>query len=58
MSNFIYVFCEKDRDTLVDLKYKMIKSDDVNHIFIFLNENEKNFSYGNMKYVLTDILTF
>lgn len=58
MSSFIYVFCEKDRDTLVGLKYKMIKSDDANHIFIFLNDDNKNFSYDNMKYVLTDILTF
>lgn len=59
MPSFIYVFGEKDRDRLIELKYEMLKGDERKHTYVFLNRNyRQDFSDMDFKFVLSDTLTF
>lgn len=58
MANFIYVFNEEARDKLLDMQFKMLKSDKNNHIYIFVNDGKGNFSIDDISYVLSNTLTF
>lgn len=56
--NFIYVFRVEDRDKLLALGYRLLKSDDSQGMYIFENLGLVKFSINDMKFVLTDTLTF
>jgi hypothetical protein len=56
--NFIYVFRVEDRDKLLALGYQLLKSDDSQGMYIFENLGLVKFSINDMKFVLTDTLTF
>ena len=58
MANFIYVFGEQERDKLLAMKYEMIKCDKDKHMYIFLNKQRFDFAVGDIKYALSDTLTF
>lgn len=54
---FIYVMDEKDRDTLVNLGYTLIKSNKQETMWVFENKNDKFADVG-VPCVVSDILTF
>lgn len=58
MTNFIYVFDEKGRDTLLAQKYELLKSDEQKHIYVFVNKERQTFAGGDFAYALSDTLTF
>jgi len=58
MPKFIYVFSEEERDKLCSLQYEMLKCDTSKHIYVFLNKERKDFSCNEIKFALSDTLTF
>lgn len=58
MPNFIYVFSEEGRDILLQMKYDLLKSDDIRHVYIFKNKDRMEFACAGIPYSLSDILTF
>lgn len=58
MSEFIYVFSDEGRDVLLSRQYKLLKSDVVKHIYVFLNKGEQNFACDGIPYALSSTLTF
>lgn len=57
---FMYVFDTKARDLLLGQKYKLLKADIENNIFVFDNYSQSNheFAFNNLKYIVSDTLTF
>ena len=65
MNKFGYVMSEEDRDKLLQLGYKLLRSDEVNKVFIFENKQELAFEYGehpleaqNVNFILSSVFTF
>lgn len=58
MNGFVYVFSDKGRDILLDREYELLKSDELNHIYVFVNKDKQNFACDGVPYVLSDTLTF
>ncbi|WP_298652344.1 hypothetical protein [uncultured Eubacterium sp.] len=58
MENFIYVFDENARDQLLSRGCEMLGQNSEKHIFVFLNTGNLNFEYGDIRYVLSNTLTF
>jgi hypothetical protein len=58
MSKFIYVFNENDKNKMLELNYEMVKGDKDKHIYVFLNAEQLNFAIGEIKFALSDVLTF
>ena len=58
MQKFIYVFGEEDRDTLLNSGYALLKQDEANNIFIFLNREEQYFERLRLPHMTSDTLTF
>lgn len=58
MPKFIYVFSELEKDRLLAMKYEMVKCDKDQHIYVFLNKARIDFAVGDIKYALSDTLTF
>lgn len=62
---FLYVMSEADRDLLKSQGYNLLRSDNVNKVFIFENKQEFTFEYGEhpleaqgVNFVLSDMMTF
>lgn len=55
---FIYVFGAEARDALLNAGYTIAKVDKQNNVFVFFNKADANFSVTNVKYVLSNMLTF
>lgn len=49
MEKFLYVFSESARDKLLSANYTLLKSDEQNEIFVFVNKADISFA-------LTDVL--
>lgn len=58
MENFIYVFDENARDQLLSRGFEMLGQNNEKHIFVFLNTGNLNFEDEDIRYVLSDTLTF
>lgn len=58
MSNFLYVFSEKERDKLLALHFNLLKSDESKHMYVFENRSELHFNLGTVDAVPSDTLTF
>lgn len=58
MEKFIYVIGEATRDRLVDMGYCLLKEDRAKHIYVFLNQENQNFSCTDIKFAMSDTLTF
>lgn len=58
MDNFIYVFTESDRDRLLSLGFTILKADESTDIYVFVNNGQQKFTVDDMKFALSDTLTF
>lgn len=58
ITNFIYVFDEDARDKLLDMNYKLLKRDEKNHIYVFVNEDHEVFALDDISHILSDTITF
>lgn len=58
MENFIYVFDENARDQLLSKGCEMLEQNNEKHIFVFLNTGNLKFEDEDIRYVLSDTLTF
>ena len=57
-TNFIYVFDADAKNKLLEMQFMMLKSDDKNNVYIFVNDDNKNFVVEDIPYVISDTLTF
>ena len=59
MSKFIYVFDEKAAKDMKKRGYELLKVDEQNKIWIFINSNPENMEFSS-KYqcVLSDVISF
>ena len=57
-NRFIYVFSQDDRDLLSSLGFVLLKSDDEASIYVFINDERRNFEAYDMRFALSDTLTF
>lgn len=58
MKKFVYVYSADARDKLLAANYTLMKSDERNNIYIFLNEDKLSFSSLDVSYILSDTITF
>ena len=58
MKKFIYVYSAAARDKLLAANYILMKSDERNNIYIFLNEGKLSFAELDVSYILSDTMTF
>lgn len=58
MHKFIYVFSRKDGEKLLSLGYRLMKYDETQDIWIFLNDEHLSFEKGDMSYAMLDTLSF
>lgn len=58
MEKFLYVFSKEDRDLLIADGYTLLKSDDKNDLYVFVNQTNMNFDLIDMTFVRSDVLTF
>lgn len=57
-TNFIYVFDADAKNKLLEMQFMMLKSDDKNNVYIFVNDDNENFVVDDIPYVISDTLTF
>lgn len=58
MEKFLYVFSKDNRDLLIAAGYTLLKSDDKNDLYVFVNQANMTFDIVDMSFVRSDILTF
>ena len=58
MEYFFYVFDEDTRDQVMSRGCEMLGQNAEKHIFVFLNTGNLNFEDEDIRYVLSDTLTF
>jgi len=58
VKKFVYVYSADARDKLLAANYTLMKSDERNNIYIFLNEDKLSFSSLDVSYILSDTITF
>lgn len=58
MNCFIYVFTREARDVLLARGYQLLKSDERNSRYVFVNRLGETFSCEGISYILGDTLTF
>lgn len=57
-TNFIYVFDADAKNKLLEMQFMMLKSDDKNNVYIFVNDDNENFAVDDIPYMISDTLTF
>lgn len=57
-TKFIYVTNDKDKERLFNQGFKLLKEDTIHSIYIFYMNEDIKFDFSNMKYTMTDVLTF
>lgn len=59
MNKLIYVFSEKDKSLMEEWEYHLLYSDDVKHIYVFLNEPDKHtLNHPAFDFAFSDVLPF
>lgn len=61
MNNFIYAFNLDSKNTLIEAGYCLLKGDDINNIYVFINEDLLDLKFANndgLKFMYSNILTF
>lgn len=58
MERFIYVIGGDARDRLVNMGYHLLREDEAKHIYVFLNQDNQNFSCADIQFAMSDTLTF
>lgn len=54
---FVYVFSQEDRKKLLSMGLELIKSDETQHVYVFVGNDNLNFS-DDIAFVFSDTLTF
>lgn len=57
MQHFIYVFSNEDRDTLVGMGYRLFQGDDLQKVYVFLQDDRIDIAGADIPYVISDTLT-
>lgn len=58
MDSFIYVFTKSDRDRLLSLGFTILKANENTDIYVFVNDGQQKFTVDDMRFALSDTLTF
>jgi len=58
MEKFIYVFNPDTRDEFLKRGFTLLKSDNENGIYVFVNQPSLMFAVTDASYLLSDTLTF
>lgn len=58
MEKFLYVFSKDNRDLLIAAGYTILKSDDKNDLYVFVNQANLAFDLADMYFVRSNVLTF
>lgn len=58
MGKFIYVIGEDARDYLITMGYHLLSRNEPKHIYVFLNQDNQNFSCADIQFAMSDTLTF
>lgn len=58
ITNFIYVFDEESKGKLLDMNYKLLKADEKNHIYVFVNGSQEVFALNGINHILSNTITF
>ena len=58
MNKLIYVFSKADRDKMLLNGFLLLKSDEQNKMYVFLNEEHSSPEGLDISYILSDKLTF
>ena len=58
MEKFIYVVGKDARDCLINMGYQLLKEDDAQRVYVFLNQGNQKFSCTDIQFAMSDTLTF
>lgn len=58
MEKFLYVFNKGARDKLLSASYTLLKSDEVNEVYVFANQVDMKFDLADISFIRSDTLTF
>lgn len=58
MNKFIYVFSKSDRDCLIKHGYTMFQSNEDKDMYVFINDGRMDFSNQEIRFALSDTLSF
>lgn len=58
MEKFLYVFSKDNRDLLIAAGYTLLKSDDKNDLYVFVNQANLIFDLSDIYFVRSNVLTF
>lgn len=60
MGKFIYVYNTEARDKLIKAGMKLLQSDERNHTFVFLDDDDKNYDFAlnDISFIRSNTLTF
>lgn len=58
MNKFIYVFSKPDRDWLMNHGYIMFQSNEDKDVYVFINDGKMDFSNQEIRFALSDTLSF
>ena len=58
MNKFIYVFSKSDRDWLINHGYTMFQSNEDKDMYVFINDGRMDFSNQEIRFALSDTLSF
>lgn len=61
MYNFIYIFDSNSRDILIEAGYQLLRSDETNNIYVFVNKDPSELRFNDnseFKFVYSNVLTF
>lgn len=58
MEKFLYVFSKDNRDLLIAAGYTLLKSDDKNDLYVFVNQANLIFDLADIYFVRSNVLTF
>ena len=58
MERFIYVVGEEARDRLVNMGYRLLREGNAKNIYVYLSQDNQNFSCTDIQFAMSDTLTF
>ncbi len=58
MEKFLYVFSKEARDRLLAANYSLLKSDEKNEVYVFVNQMDETFALADISCIRSNTLTF
>lgn len=58
MEKFLYVFNKEARDRLLSANYTLLKSDEKNEVYVFVNQMDMAFALADISFIRSNTLTF